>query len=135
MPSLAFDFGLSRIGVAVLEPRFGTASPLCEIRARRGAPAWAKVDDLVQAWRPEGFIVGLPLNMDATESEMSAAARKFGAALRGRYGIDLQFADERLSTFEAAARGGGHAVAAQVIAETWLRTRPRNAAAGGAAPF
>ena len=124
MPRLALDFGLSRIGVAVLEPRFGTASPLRELKARRGKPAWDALDALVQAWRPEGFIVGLPLNMDGTESEMSAAARRFGKALSQRYGLNLQFADERLSTFEAVARGGGHATAAQVIAETWLNGQP-----------
>ena len=122
MAHLAFDFGLSNIGVAVTEPRAGTASALRDVRARDGVPVWPDVDRLVREWRPEGFVVGLPLNMDSTESEMSAAARRFGARLAKRYAIDVQFADERLSTFEAVARGGGHAVAAQVIAETWLNS-------------
>ena len=134
MAFLALDFGLSRIGVAVLEPRLATASPLRELKARHGKPVWAALDALVQAWRPEGFIVGLPLNMDGTESEMSASARRFALALSRRYGVDTQFADERLSTFEAAARGGGHATAAQVIAETWLNEQPPRATPAGVEP-
>ena len=122
MPHLAFDFGLKTIGVAVTEPRAGTASALGTVRARNGIPAWDALDKLVREWRPEGFVVGLPLNMDDTESEMSQAARRFGGRLGERYGIAVAFADERLSTFEAVGRGGGHATAAQIIAETWLGT-------------
>ena len=129
MAHLAFDFGLSNIGVAVTEPRAGTASALREVKARDGVPVWPALDRLVREWRPKGFVVGLPLNMDATESDMSAAARRFGTRLTKRYAIDVRFADERLSTFEAVARGGGHAVAAQVIAETWLNSQPSASAA------
>ena len=122
MAHLAFDFGLKMIGVAVTEPRAGTASAIGTVRAREGVPVWEGLDALVREWRPEGFVVGLPLNMDDTESEMSRAARRFGRRLGGRYGIPVIFADERLSTFEAVRRGGDHAMAAQVIAETWLET-------------
>ena len=122
MPHLAFDFGLKTIGVAVTEPRAGTASALGTVRARNGIPVWDALDTLVREWRPEGFVVGLPLNMDDTESEMSLAARRFGGRLGARYGVAVAFADERLSTFEAIGRGGGHATAAQIIAETWLGT-------------
>ena len=122
MAHLAFDFGEKAIGVAVTEPRAGTASPLGTVRARNGVPVWDTLDALVREWRPEGFVVGLPLNMDDTESPMSRAARRFGDRLEERYGTAVAFADERLSTFEAVGRGGGHATAAQVIAETWLGT-------------
>lgn len=122
MPHLAFDFGERTIGVAVTEPRAGTASPVGTVRAKDGMPVWAALDALVREWRPEGFVVGLPLNMDDTESEMSRAARRFGSRIGRRYGIGVTFADERLSTFEAVGRGGDHAIAAQVIAETWLGT-------------
>lgn len=123
MPYLAFDFGQKHIGVAVTEPRAGTASALVTVRATGGTPSWDRLDALVREWGPEGFVVGLPLNMDDTESEMSLAARRFGARLGERYGLAVDFADERLSTFEAVGRGGDHATAAQIIAETWLGSR------------
>lgn len=122
MPHLAFDFGLKYIGVAVAERRHGTATPLSTVTARDGIPVWDRLDALVRDWEPEGFVVGLPLNMDDTESEMSDAARRFGARLGVRYGIDVEFVDERLSTFEAIQRGGSHDTAALVIAETWLNS-------------
>ena len=122
MPHLAFDFGLKYIGVAVAEHRHGTATALSTVGARDGVPMWDRLDVLVREWRPEGFVVGLPLNMDGTESDMSDAARRFGARLERRYGVGVEFVDERLSTFEAAQRGGSHDTAASIIAETWLST-------------
>ena len=122
MPHLAFDFGLKYIGVAVAERRHGTATAITTLRAREGVPVWDRLDALVRDWEPEGFVVGLPLNMDDSESDMSVAARRFGARLGHRYGIGVEFVDERLSTFEAAQRGGSHETAALIIAETWLNS-------------
>ena len=70
------------------------------------------------------MIVGLPLNMDDTESDMSTAAEKFSRRLHGRYGIASEMMDERLSTFEAKTEdpdGDVDAVAARIILESWLR--------------
>ena len=122
MPHLAFDFGLKNIGIAVAEHRHGTATAISTIKARDGIPVWDRLDALVSEWRPEGFVVGLPLNMDDSESGMSEAARGFGARLERRYGIGVEFVDERLSTFEATQRGGSHDTAALIIAETWLNS-------------
>ena len=122
MPHLAFDFGLKYIGVAVAERRHGTATAITTLRAREGVPVWDRLDALVRDWEPEGFVVGLPLNMDDSESDMSDAARRFGARLGRRYGIGVEFVDERLSTFEALQRGGSHETAALIIAETWLNS-------------
>ena len=122
MPNLAFDFGLRNIGVAVAERRYGTATAISIIKAREGIPVWDRFDALVREWCPEGFVVGLPLNMDDSESDMSQAARRFGARLERRYGIGVEFVDERLSTFEATQRGGSHDTAALIIAETWLNS-------------
>ena len=62
--------------------------------------------------------------MDDTEGPMAQRSRGFGKALRKRFRLPLQFADERLSSFEAEARGANrrdsHAIAAQIIAETWI---------------
>ena len=128
MAILAFDYGKSWIGIAVAEPRHGTANPLATARAKRGNPNWATIDPIVAQWNPVTLVVGLPLNMDDTESEMSAESRRFGTALGKRYGVQVQFADERLSTFEANGRDrvgktSNHAMAATIIAETWLSTR------------
>ena len=127
--ALVFDFGLKHIGIATAEPKAHLARALTTVRARDGVPQWEALDRLVAEWRPEVLVVGLPLNMDGTPSEISAAARRFGGRLEGRYALPVEFADERLSTFEAVSRGGdegaAHALAAEVIGETWLDERLR----------
>ncbi|PMR74659.1 Holliday junction resolvase RuvX [Billgrantia endophytica] len=100
---LAFDFGTRRIGVAVGNELIASARQLEPLSARDGIPDWNRVTRLVEEWRPDLFVVGLPLNMDGTESEMSLRARKFGKRLFGRYGVPCEMVDERGSTREAKA--------------------------------
>lgn len=119
---LAFDFGLKHIGVASGQTLTGSATPLTTIAARRGEPDWALVRDLVAQWRPAVLLVGLPLNMDGTESDMSARARRFAGKLSRETGVVVELVDERLSSFEARsiAPDDNHAVAAALIAQTWF---------------
>jgi len=120
---LAIDFGLKRMGVAAGQSVTGTASPITAVTASNGAPDWAELDRLISEWRPDHLVVGLPLNMDGTESEMSQCARRFAKRLRKRYSMPVDLTDERLTTIEAKSASptkDNHAVAARLIAETWL---------------
>ncbi|MDF2446751.1 MAG: Holliday junction resolvase RuvX [Moraxellaceae bacterium] len=129
---LGFDFGTKRIGVATAQAVTGTAAPLAPVPARDGIPAWEKLDALLAEWQPEALVVGLPLNMDDSESELSHLARKFGRRLAARYRLPVFMCDERLSSH--AARGllmdlqdrrrgklpALDSTAAVLIAEAWL---------------
>lgn len=129
---LGFDFGTKRIGVATAQAITGTAVPLAPVPARDGIPAWDKLDALLAEWAPEALIVGLPLNMDDSESELSRLARKFARRLAARYRLPVFMCDERLSSHEARGlllelqdrrRGKLPALdstAAVLIAEAWL---------------
>lgn len=129
---LGFDFGTKRIGVASAQAITGAASPLPPIPARDGIPAWEKLDALLAEWKPEALIVGLPLNMDDSESELSHLARKFARRLFARYQLPVFMCDERLSSHSArgllmdlkAQRRGKlpslDSTAAVFIAEAWL---------------
>lgn len=123
---LAFDFGLKHIGVAIGQLVTRTASPLNAVKAIDGrVTTWSPLDEIVCTWRPDRLLVGLPLNMDGSESEMSERARRFGRQLAGRYHLPVDMVDERLTTFEArelgADRENPHALAARLIAESWLQ--------------
>ena len=127
---LAFDYGLRRIGVAVGNALTGTATALPVLQARDGVPDWARIRRLIDEWRPALLLVGLPLNMDGTPSEMSERAARFSRRLHGRFGIRCELMDERLSSFEARDRMAGDAgrtaldsVAACVILESWFAER------------
>lgn len=98
---LGFDFGLKRIGVATGNARTGTSQGLSTVRAKDGTPDWQAIERLVSQWLPSTLIVGLPFNMDGSESGMAARARKFGELVRRRFGLEVVYVDERLTTAAA----------------------------------
>jgi putative Holliday junction resolvase len=119
---LAFDFGLRHIGVAVGQTVTGTATPLTTLAARNGKPDWAALSSLVDHWRPAVMLVGLPLNMDGSESDMSARARRFADRLATLTEARVELVDERLTSHAVRAAGPqrAHEEAAVLIAESWL---------------
>jgi putative Holliday junction resolvase len=134
---MAFDFGTRRIGVASGQEMLGTGRAVAMLPARDGVPEWVRIEALLKEWQPDLVLVGLPLNMDDTENDMCARARKFGKRLHGRLHVAVEMVDERLTSFEAKgevmAEGGSrdygqHGVddrAAVLILETWFNQQPR----------
>lgn len=98
---LGFDFGLSQIGVASGHSGSGLVSPLQILNCRDGGPPWPAIENLIAQWQPARLLVGLPLNMDGSDSESTRLARRFGNRLHGRTGIAVSWVDERLSSREA----------------------------------
>lgn len=137
---MAFDYGLRQIGAAVGNCLTATTQALQVLRAQDGAPDWDALRALVQEWQPDLLLVGDPLNMDDSQGEMSARARRFARRLEGRLGLPVEMVDERLSSFEAKqlARGEGHrgdyrrqpvdSIAAELILRSWLETGARRPA-------
>lgn len=128
---LAFDFGTHRIGVAYGQSLTRTAQPLDTLRARDGVPDWTQLQALVERWQPDVFVVGLPYNMDDSESELLRRARRFGGRLEGRLHRPCFGIDERLTSFEARgeimrgqSEGGVDSIAARLILETWFAGLP-----------
>ena len=129
---LGFDYGTKQIGVAVGQVITGQARELCVLKAQNGVPDWSRVEALIKEWQPDAVVVGLPLNMDGTPSEMSERAEKFSRRLNGRFNLPAYTHDERLTTFEAKGqrlkqgqRGGYReqpvdALAAALLLEGWL---------------
>jgi putative holliday junction resolvase len=129
---LAFDFGTQRIGVAVGQTITSTATALNILSANDGIPDWQQIEKLIEEWHPDAFVVGIPFNMDGSESEMSVRARKFGKRLYGRFGKPCHEMDERLSSIEAKHVLAEHdkkashraepidSIAAKLILESWL---------------
>ncbi|WP_448211054.1 Holliday junction resolvase RuvX [Colwellia sp. MEBiC06753] len=108
--AIGFDFGKKYIGVAVGQEITGTASPLGSVKAKDGIPNWQFIEQYLSEWQPDYIVVGLPLNMDGSEQQLTKDAKKFGNRLFGRYGITVEFQDERLTTASAKeqlfSRGG-----------------------------
>jgi len=125
---IGFDFGPRKIGVAVGQQVTATASPLTTLRCRKDRPDWPRIEALIREWRPEAAVVGLPLNMDDTETEITPLARRFARQVQGRFGLPVHLVDERLTTLEARRILGRKAtslevvdaMAAKLLLETWL---------------
>ncbi len=98
---LAFDFGEKRIGVAVGDTEIGIAHPLSKIDAADKQRRFAAIAALIEEWRPTQLVVGLPAYLDGTEHEVSRLARKFARELSTRFGLPVEFVDERLTSVAA----------------------------------
>lgn len=130
---MAFDFGTQKMGMAVGQSLIESSQALALFPMKDGIPDWTNLLKIVNTWQPQLFLVGLPLNMDDSESELSARARKFARRLRHQTNITTWMVDERLSTREARdtlehyhAQGQGKrlsadSVAAALLIESWYR--------------
>lgn len=134
--AIAFDFGTKSIGCAVGQSITGTAQALPAFKAQDGIPNWENIEKCLKEWKPDLIVVGLPLNMDGTEQELTLRARKFANRLTGRFGAKVVLQDERLTTTQARseifARGGFRAlkkgkvdgISACLILESWFENNP-----------
>jgi len=132
---LGFDFGKQRIGIAIGQGVTGTATALRSVTSRNGKPDWEAISALVDEWRPEALVVGLPLHADGSDSDMTTAARKFARQLEARYRLPVHTMDERLSSHAArqlqqdnrrSTKSGIDAVAAMIILQNWLESEHGN---------
>lgn len=130
---MAFDFGTQKMGIATGQSTIESANPLPLFAMKDGIPDWNQLLKLVKEWQPNIFLVGLPLNMDDSESELSARAHKFARRLRHQTNIETWMVDERLSTREAreqlafyqeqgrAKRLSADSFAAALLIQSWYR--------------
>lgn len=130
---MAFDFGTQKMGIAVGQARIASAQPLALFPMKDGIPAWDNLLKIIAEWQPDLCLVGLPLNMDDSESELSVRARKFARRLRHQTNVITFMVDERLSTREARhtlqhyqqqGRGkklNADSLAAALLLEAWYR--------------
>ncbi|MGH9946998.1 MAG: Holliday junction resolvase RuvX, partial [Pyrinomonadaceae bacterium] len=99
----ALDLGTKRIGVAVCDEHRNIASPL----PRLDRTSWKKllidVSAILAEYDAKALVIGLPLESDGAESEMSKiagdSARKFALSL----GIPVYLQDERATSHAARA--------------------------------
>jgi putative Holliday junction resolvase len=128
---IAFDFGTRRIGVAIGNTLVGVAHPLVTIEGDSITTALAAIGVLIEEWKPQILVVGLPTHADGTSHAMTAQTNAFIAALSARFGLPVMTVDERWTTelaqdvLDAGQRGRrGRAerdqIAAQIILQAWF---------------
>lgn len=98
---LAFDYGKKYIGVAVGSTVSGSAQGITTINNHDHTPDWQGIARVVEQWQPNAFVVGLPLNMDGSDTKITKKVKRFGETLADRYNLPVHMVDERLSTIAA----------------------------------
>ena len=132
---IGFDYGTSWIGIAVGQTLTAQARPLSAIKSFRRSPNWEAISLLLSEWKPQKLIVGLPTSDYSETKYMTAKASRFSRQLHGRFHIDTQLIDERLTTREAytmaivsgerKSKSEIDSLSAVLITETWLREYQR----------
>lgn len=95
---MAFDFGEKRIGVALGNTLTGGARPLCVISEERRDARFAAIAGLIDQWKPDRLIVGLPRYPDGAPHPFSVRCERFANQLSGRFGLPVALADERYTS-------------------------------------
>ena len=126
MQIIAFDYGEKKIGVAVGQTSTNTSSPLQIIFNKDNKTNWISISSLLDEWKPGLILLGKPFNMDGSESEIMKKVDKFYKELKSIYDADIEFVDERLTTFEAREilkdekHDNVDAHAAKILIDNWF---------------
>lgn len=99
---LAIDYGERRIGLALSDPSATIAQPAETLVRRPGKrPPVQRLLEIIRANEVDRVVVGLPLALDASETDWTAEVRAFAAKLAGRSGLPVYLLDERLTSVMA----------------------------------
>jgi putative holliday junction resolvase len=108
---LGLDVGTKTIGTALCDASWTIATPAELIRRTKFGKDLAALKVLIEAQRVAGIVVGLPLNMDGSESPRTQATRAFARNME-ELGLPILLWDERWST-QAVTRTLIHADASR----------------------
>jgi len=101
MRVLAVDYGERRTGVAVSDEIGVTAQGLETIEVKDESEILSRVAYVAEETGAETIVIGLPINMNGTESEKSRKVREFGALLAEKTSLPVVFRDERMTSKQA----------------------------------
>jgi len=98
---LALDLGTKRVGVAVSDELQFTVRPVCVIERGGWKKFLKQIISFLEEFDAVGLVLGLPLEFDGSESEMSAEARRLARNFSLSIKIPVFLQDERVSSYDA----------------------------------
>ncbi|TGX52170.1 Holliday junction resolvase RuvX [Sphingomonas gei] len=94
---LGLDVGTKTIGTALCDAGWSFASPALLIRRTKFTKDKAALAELITRQQVKGLVIGLPLNLDGTDSPRTQSTRAFARNLDD-IGLPILLSDERWST-------------------------------------
>lgn len=103
---LGLDYGVKKMGMALGNTITCNARPFDILAMNNGQPDWDNLIGIIISWQISAVVIGLPLNMDDSESMLARRCAKFARRLAHRLGeqgikIPVYLSDERLTSREA----------------------------------
>lgn len=99
MRIMGLDYGERTIGVAVSDALHLTAQGITTIR--RSRTELKELEDIIASYEVSVVVLGYPKNMNGTIGPRAQLTEEFARVLRERFGLPVEFWDERLSTVAA----------------------------------
>ena len=143
MRYLAIDLGEKRTGIAVGDDVTGIASPIETIQASTPDLLFKGFERVIEEQGPDALVLGVPLNMDGSDSPGVTKAKALAEQLTQRFGLPVHLVDERLTSVaadEQMAQSGltrgqkkarRDALAAAAILRNFLATQHNQQAGSG----
>jgi putative Holliday junction resolvase len=94
---IGLDVGSKTIGTALCDAGWSFASPALLIRRTKFQKDKAALAEIIKAQAVVGLVIGLPINLDGSESPRSQSTRAFAQNLKDM-GLPILLQDERWST-------------------------------------
>jgi putative Holliday junction resolvase len=98
---LGLDVGTKTIGVAVSDPLGWTAQGVTVIRRTSKEKDVLALQSLIDEYKVDKFVVGLPRRTDGTYGPETDKIYEFGSELEREFGLPVEYWDERFSTVAA----------------------------------
>ncbi|HEM6117400.1 TPA: Holliday junction resolvase RuvX [Streptococcus suis] len=103
MRIMGLDVGSKTVGVAVSDPLGFTAQgiEIIGINEEEEEYGLERLAELVSEYKVDKFVVGLPKNMNNSEGPRVEASKFYGDLIKERFGLPVDYQDERLTTVQA----------------------------------
>lgn len=98
---LGLDVGDKTVGVAVSDLLRLTAQGITTIRREGKKKDFKALEDIINEYEIKKIVVGLPKNMNGSLGPQSEKTMKFGEKLKNKFGMEIIYVDERLTTRSA----------------------------------
>lgn len=101
MRYLGLDYGARTLGVSISDETGTIASTLKTIRYNDDSELLIELDKIIKEFNIKEVVLGLPLNMNGTNSVRGAETYSFKTKIEKNLKVKVYLQDERLSTVEA----------------------------------
>ena len=103
MRIMGLDVGSKTVGVAISDPLGFTAQGLAiiQIDEEKAEFGFERLTELVEQYKVDKFVLGLPKNMNNTSGPRVEASKAYGEKIAQLFQIPVEYQDERLTTVAA----------------------------------